>query len=89
MNDMEFRLLVESDAEVDTTALDQMTPPTLDEWTAAIETVKTRETGWTWFERRMVTLRAPDGSTHEFPAMQVSRVIAAAQAKGDQLQVVN
>lgn len=37
---------------------------------------------------KMVTLRAPDGSTQQFPEMQVSQVLAAAQAKGHALQVV-
>lgn len=37
---------------------------------------------------RMVTLRAPDGTTHPFPASQVQAVIQQAQAKGHQLQVV-
>lgn len=37
---------------------------------------------------RTVTLRAPDGTTHQFPEQAVPQVIAAARAKGDTLQVV-
>jgi hypothetical protein len=37
---------------------------------------------------KMVTLRAPDGSTHPFPASQVQTVIQQAQAKGQAIQVV-
>ena len=37
---------------------------------------------------KMVLLRAPDGSTRPFPEASVPQVMAAAQAKGHQLQVV-
>lgn len=37
---------------------------------------------------RKVTLRAPDGTTQQFPEQAVSQVIAAARAKGHELQVV-
>lgn len=46
MNADEFRLMTEKpSADI----MDAMTTSTLDEWTAAIETVKTRETGQSWF----------------------------------------
>lgn len=38
---------------------------------------------------KMVALRAPDGSVQQFPESAVPQVMAAAQAKGHQLQVVS
>lgn len=37
---------------------------------------------------QMVTLRAPDGTTQQFPADRVQQVMQLAQSKGHQLQVV-
>lgn len=46
----EFALMI-AKASAEATPMDRRTPPTLDEWTVAIETLKTRETGRDWFER--------------------------------------